>query len=330
VRYDSPRMKNFAALLLLLAAAAPAQSQRNLTKADIERWMTELSNWGRWGKADQMGTVNLITAAKRKEAAGLVKLGLSVSMAHNVETQKAVDNDAPFVHTVTATGTAPLAGAFAMDTYAVSYHGFAHTHMDSLTHMFYQGKMYNGFAQTEVTTAGAQKLAITNFKNGIVTRGILMDIPRLKGVPYLEPGQAIYPEDLEAWEKKAGVTVQSGDVVFIRTGRWARRLAKGPWDVGKSSAGLYASCVKWLKDRNVAMVGSDAASDVLPSGIDGVEQPVHQLVLIALGMPIFDNCDLDDVGDAAARVKRWEFMLTASPLAVPGGTGSPLNPIATF
>jgi kynurenine formamidase len=317
-------MRIFTVLFLLIAAAATAQSPRHLTKADIDRWMTELSNWGRWGQADQMGTINLITAAKRKQALTVVRDGVSVSLAHNAETVKAVDNESPFGHTMTATGANALLGSYSMDTYSVSYHGWAHTHMDSLSHMFYQGKMYNGYPQTEVTEAGAHKLA------GILTRGILMDIPRLKGVPYLEPGQPIYPEDLEAWEKKAGVKVESGDVVFIRTGRWARRAAKGPWDVSKASAGLYASCAKWLKDRNVAMVGSDAASDVMPSGIDGVTQPIHQLVLIALGMPIFDNCDLEDVGDMANRVKRWEFLLTASPLAVPGGTGSPLNPIATF
>lgn len=314
----------------VLLAAASAQAPRTVTQADVDKWMTELSNWGRWGKADQMGTVNLITAAKRKQAAALVRDGVTISLARTIETEKAVDNGSPFGHVMTATGAQPLEGAYSMDTYTVSYHGYGHTHMDSLSHMFHKGHMYNGYSQSEVTRAGAQKLPITFFKNGIVTRGILMDIPRLKGVPYLEPGQPIYPEDLEAWEKKAGVKVGSGDVIFIRTGRWARRNAKGPWDVGKQSAGLHVSCVRWLKQRDVAMLGSDAASDVMPSGVDGVTQPIHQMVLIALGTPIFDNCDLEDVGDLANRLKRWEFMLTASPLPVPGGTGSPLNPLATF
>src|SRR5207248_2101916 len=147
--------------------------------------------------------------------------------------------------------------------------------------------------------------------NGIVTRGILMDIPRLKGVRYLEPGTPIYPEDLEAWEKRAGVKVGSGDVIFIRTGRWARRAEKGPWDISKNSAGLYASCMKWLKARDVAMLGSDAASDVMPSRVEGVEQPIHQLMLIALGTPIFDNCDLEALSEATNQRRRWEFLLTA-------------------
>ena len=142
--------------------------------------------------------------------------------------------------------------------------------------------------------------------------------------------QALYPEDLDAWEKKTGIKVRSGDVIFIRTGRWARRKAKGPWDIANNAAGLYATCAKWIKDRDVAMVGSDAASDVMPSGVNGVVQPIHQLLLNAMGVAIFDNCDLEAVSQAAAQRNRWEFMLTAAPLAVPGGTGSPLNPIATF
>jgi kynurenine formamidase len=167
-------------------------------------------------------------------------------------------------------------------------------------------------------------------KHGIFTRGLLVDIPRMKGQPYMEPGTAIFPEDLEAWEKHAGVKIGSGDVVFIRTGRWARRAEKGPWDASKLSAGLHASSVKWLRARDVAMVGSDAASDVMPSQVEGVVQPVHQLLLVAMGTPIFDNCDLEAISKAAAQRKRWTFLLTAAPLAVTGGTGSPLNPIATF
>src|SRR6185503_18455643 len=240
-----------------LAGAALAQPGHSVTAAMVDKWMTELSNWGRWGKEDQMGAVNLITPAKRKQAASLVKEGVSVSLARNTETEKAADNDSPFVHTMTSTGKNPLEGAYSMDLISVSYHGWAHTHMDSLCHMFYKGKMFNGFSQEEVTAKGAQKLAVTNFKNGILTRGILMDIARLKGVSYLQPGTPIYPEDLEAWEKKAGIKVGSGDVVLIRTGRWAMRDSKAPWGISSNSAGLHASCARWLKSRDVAILGSD-------------------------------------------------------------------------
>ncbi len=319
-------MKKF---LLTLLCALSVHGAPPLTKVNIETWMKELSNWGRWGKDDQMGTVNLITPAKRKQAATLVKEGVAVSLARDTEKVKSIDNPSPFSQTMSATGQKPM-GQFVVDTYSVNYHGYAHTHMDALCHMFYNGKMYNGFSQQEVTNDGANKNAITAFRNGILSRGILMDIPRLKGLPYLEPSTAIYPEDLDAWEKKAGVKVQSGDIIFIRTGRWARRAAKGPWNISANSAGLHASCMKWIKDRDVAMVGSDASTDLMPSGIDGVVQPIHQLLLIAMGTPIFDNCDLEAVSEAANQRKRWEFLLTAAPLAVTKGTGSPLNPIAVF
>jgi kynurenine formamidase len=314
-------------LLLLPASLVTAQSEK-VTKQDVEQWMKELSNWGRWGSSDELGAINLITPEKRRQAAALVRAGVSVSLARNAEKEKADDNPQPFLHEMTRSGLDQT--EFSLDRYSVSYHGYAHTHMDSLCHMFHDGKMFNGYAQTEVTPQGAGKLAILNFKSGIFTRGILMDIARLKGVEYLEPGTAIYPADLEAWEKQAGVKVSSGDVIFVRTGRWALRDSKGPWPASQKSAGLFASCARWLKQRDVAAIGSDAASDVMPSGVEGVNQPIHQLMLVAMGTPIFDNCDLEAVSREAARQNRWAFLLTAAPLAVGGGTGSPLNPIATF
>lgn len=324
-----------AALVLVLASAfaclhsTNAQSGSRMTKADIDRWMTELSNWGRWGKDDQLGTLNLITPAKRKEAAALVKEGVAVSLAHDTNSAVEADNPNPFQHTMNATG-ADAAGQWSADTLSVLFHGYQHTHMDALCHIFYQGKMYNGFSQQEVTAKGAQKLAITNLKQGIFTRGVLMDMAALKGVPYLDGNVTIYPADLDAWEKKAGIKVGPGDAVFINTGRWARRAAKGPWDAEKGTAGLHASCARWLKERDIAILGSDAASDVLPSGIEGVTHPVHLLTLNAMGVHIFDNCDLGALSAATAQRKRWTFLLTAAPLPITGGTGSPLNPIATF
>jgi kynurenine formamidase len=314
--------------LLLSALCLAANDPHHATKADVERWMTELSNWGRWGKTDQLGTYNLITPAKRIEAAALVKEGLAVSLSHDTLMEKAPDNPDPFIHKMTYTGAHPN-GDWFMDEYTVRFHGLAHTHMDALAHTAWHGKMYNGFPQLDVTEQGAKELGITGFRNGIFTRAVLVDIPRLKGLPYLEPGVPIYPEDLEAWEKKAGVKIGSGDVVLIRTGRWARRAAKGPWDTARV-AGLHVSCMPWLKQRNIALAGSDACLDVLPSGVDGVVQPVHQLLLIAMGTPILDNLDLEAAGAEAAKRNRWAFLLTASPLTVPGGTGSPLNPIAVF
>jgi kynurenine formamidase len=294
---------------------------------DFQKAMRELSNWGRWGKEDQLGTLNLVTPEKRKAALALVKEGISVSLARDVEKQKADDNGSPFVHTMDRTGTNNT-GFFCADTFKVSYHGMAHTHIDSLCHMFYEGQMYNGFSQAAVTSAGAQKLAIRNLKEGIITRGVLIDIPWLRGVPYLEPGSPIHPEELDQWEKRTGLKVSPGDVVLIYTGRWARRAAVGPWS-GKF-AGLHANCASWLKSRGVSVLGSDAASDVLPSGVEGVAMPIHQLSLIAMGTWILDNCDLEAVSAASKQRQRWQFLLVVSPLAVEGGTGSPVNPLAVF
>src|SRR4051794_27014952 len=251
-------------MIAIAALFAQEPGSRTVSKADVDRWMKELSNWGRWGAGDQKGSVNLITPAKRKSAAALVKEGFAVSLAHDADTEKAVDNSAPYGHRMIATGAKP-AGQFVMDVYSVSYHGLAHTHMDALSHMAWDGKMYNGAAQSAVTERGAPDLAVTAYKDGIFTRGILMDIPRLKSVPYLEPGTAIYPEDLDAWEKKAGVKVGAGDVVFIRTGRWGRRKDKGAWDPSRV-AGLYASGAGGVEERGGPGGGRDAGAGVYPSG----------------------------------------------------------------
>jgi kynurenine formamidase len=299
-------------------APAVRSAGPELTAKDVERWMTELSNWGRWGKDDQLGTVDLITPKKRMQAVALVKEGVSVSLARDEDKVKSLDNRDPFVQ------------QWSSMVSWISYHGFAHTHLDSLCHMFHNGKMYNGYSNDEVTKEGAGKLAILNFKAGIVSRGVLMDIPRLKGVPWLEPSTRIYPEDLEAWEKLAHMKVQPGDIIFVRTGRWARRAAQGQWPIIQRAAGMYASCARWLKDRDVAMVGSDTVSDVKPSESERSLSHFIRSCWLPMGTPIFDNCDLEALSEACNQRKRWVFMLSVAPLAVPGGTGSPLNPIAIF
>jgi kynurenine formamidase len=319
------------ALLLVALAAGKTSSQgtaptpaHTVTEAEYERWKKDLSNWGRWGKDDQIGALNLITPSKRRQAAALVKEGVSVSLAADADTIKAVDNPNPYELTMLAIGS---------DRLGVNYHGIAHTHLDSLAHINAAGVFYNGYAPDPdaVMKQGHAKNSIHNVKNGIFTRGILIDIPRLKGVPYLEPGTPIYAEDLEAWEKKAGVKVSSGDALFVRTGVWARRKAVGPWLRGRAeggrSAGLDPSVIPWLKRRDVAILGSDHPQYVSPSNLRGA---VHDFALLYLGVHLFDNCDLEAVADAAAARNRWDFLLTAAPLPIRGGTGSPLNPIATF
>jgi kynurenine formamidase len=307
---------------------ARVSPRTKLTSKDIEEMMTTLSNWGRWGKEDQMGTLNLITPKKRKQAAALVKEGNSISLAREL-TESQPGGAKPFGHKMTSTGS--TAGAIsAADAYSFDYHGYLLTHLDALCHLFHRDRLYNNFSQDQVTEKGAERLSVTNMKNGLFTRGVLMDIPRLLNEKYLQGSHAIYPEDLEAWEKKARLKVESGDAILIRTGSWARRLTESEEAIERNFAGLHASCLPWLKKRDVAIVGSDLATDVFPSGIEGFILPVHWVVINAMGMPILDNCDLEGLSEAANARERWSFLLTAAPLPVQGGTGSPINPIATF
>ena len=322
------------------AAAAPAYTppvvtpeSRDLTQTDIERMMEELSNWGRWGPDDQLGAANLITPAKRLEAIALATEGITVSLAHRLLTEEAPDVPSPFQRRVLRVPDATAEPSFfagVSDNYNISYHGASHSHIDSLCHILYKGQMYNGASQETITEAGCSHNSIVNLHGGIVTRGVLLDIPRLKGVDYLEPGTPIYQEDLEAWEEAAGVTVRPGDAVFVRTGRWARRAELGPWGVAQQTAGLHASTMPWIKARDVSFLGSDVVSDVIPSQIEGVGAPVHQLTIVAMGVDLFDNQDLEALAETAARLNRWEFMLVAAPLAVETGTGSPVNALAIF
>jgi kynurenine formamidase len=323
----------WAAAALVVVAALPTFMQSAqpggaapVSQAQFDRWKSELSNWGRWGKDDEIGALNLITPAKRRQAAALVKEGVSVSLARDVDTRKAVDNPQPYEHSMIAIGS---------DRFAVAYHGIAHTHLDSLAHVHYDGVFYNGYrpdADAVEKAGGHARNSIINVKNGIFTRGILIDLPRLKGVPYLEPDTPILASDIEAWEKIAGVKVSTGDALFIRTGRWARRAALGPWDASRTGRrpGPSASMIPWLKARDIALLGGDVPPSPAPSDVPGQPGPVHDFALVSLGVHLFDNCDLEALAEAAASRKRWEFLLTVAPLPIRGGTGSPVNPIATF
>jgi kynurenine formamidase len=316
--------------LSIVATPVGAQNAADphaVTAEQYQRWKTELSNWGRWGPTDEIGALNLITNEKRRQAATLVRDGVSVSLAADADTVQGVDNPQPYEITMQGISS---------DRIAVSYHGIAHTHLDSLAHINEQGVFYNGYKPQEATVLERrhEKNSIHNVKNGVFTRGILIDIPRLKGVPFLEPGTPIYVEDLEAWEQRTGIKVSAGDALFVRTGVWARRKAVGPWLRGRAeggrSAGLHPSVIPWLKARDIALLGSDHPQYVSPGEPGAPRGAVHDFALVYLGVHLFDNCDLEALAEAAAARNRWDFLLTAAPLPIRGGTGSPLNPIATF
>ena len=322
----------FAASAIALISTASAQqnpqSHPLVTRAEYQRWQTELSNWGRWGKDDELGTLNLVTPAKRREAAALVKDGVAVSLSSNANTEKEVDNPCPVEWAML---TANAAGA----TDRVAYpciHGAGTTHLDSFAHVFFDGKMWNGDPVANLVTmnGGAAKNSILTMKDGIVTRAVLYDIARLKGVPYLEPGTRIFVEDLEAWEKKSGVKAGPGDALLLRWGRWARRSKLGAWPINEGAAGLDNSVIPWLKKRDIALLGWETPGYAPQAQGDLGFPALHNFVLTILGVHLIDRADFDAVAEAAASRNRWEFMLTVAPLPIPKGTGSPVNPIAMF
>ena len=306
-----------------------------VTLEQIKRWETELSNWQRWGPRDQRGTLNLITPEKTRAAARLVKDGVSVSLGHFVSEEQAIDSQtfAPTKHWMTAIDPTTGQVRGALDAMSFSLHDGQLAHLDALCHYRTErdGKLliFNGYPQN-LDEHGCKDLAIDRMGPGYVTRGVLVDIPLLRGVPWLEPSTPIYVSDLEAWEKFAGVTVGSGDALLIRTGRWAKREKEGPWNYARQGAGLHASVLPWLKERGVAVLVGDAVNDVQPSGVEGLNRPIHQMTQVFLGLPLVDNGYLEDVAREAAQRRRWEFLLSWQITKVPGGTASPFNALATF
>jgi kynurenine formamidase len=308
--------------------AASAFPRPDISQYTITEWFQELSNWGRWGSHDELGALNLITPEKRCKAATLVRQGVSVSMARDAIKER-VGVSAPFEHIMVESGETPGAES-AGDIFSVQYHGYTQTHLDALCHVFHGNFMFNGLPKHLVSGQGATKLSVLAIKDGIFTRGVLIDMPRAMGKSYLTATDAIYPEHLSGWMEKVGIEVKSGDALIVRTGRWAREKEEGRWDIESGSAGLHASCLPWLREHDVSVLVSDLASDLMPSQVEGVRLPIHLVTIAGLGVPIIDNCDLEKVAELSARQERWEFLFVASPLAVPGGTGSPINPIAVY
>jgi len=329
----------FASLKALHAETSDANHSSNLSaKVSAETfasWFQKVSNWGHWGEGDQLGTLNFITPAVRKSAALEVKEGISVSLSRSLEAVAGIDNPSPFKLTMSAVGT-PLPANSGMqaghgaDRFEIEYHGLVHSHIDALSHIFYKGKLYNGHSQERVTPAGAGVLSVINYKNGILTRGVLIDFPRFFGQDYLEDTHIIGPADLERWEAVSGNRIEPGDAVIVRTGRWLKREKEGPWNLMEGTAGLHPSVAFWLQDRQVSLIGSDSVIDFQPSLVEGSFFPLHELVIAGMGMPILDALDLEAVGATAANLGRSRFMLSLAPLAAEGATGSPVNPIATW
>jgi kynurenine formamidase len=290
-----------------------------------------VSSWGRWGDDDQRGALHYLTPARVAAAAGLVREGVSVTLSLPLATEAAASNPEPADHHMTMLSDTDIGSGslrFAKDYVGVDYHNDGHSHIDALCHVAYEGHLYNGQPEDAVTSEGAAADAIEALKDGLVGRGVLLDIPRLRGVRWLEPGEHVFRDDLEAAEREQGVDVGEGDILLVRTGH-ARRLAElGPWDTTTGKAGLHPTAITFLAERGVAALGSDGNSDTAPSSTDGVAFPIHILTLNAMGVHLLDYLQFEGLRVACERAGRWEFLFVAAPLRIDGGTGSPLNPLA--
>ncbi len=297
------------------------------SKADVDSYLRDRRNWGRWGADDQVGAVNLITPAKRVQAAGLVRSGRAVSLCRDFPKTPAPNNPTPAQHYMRMMDRGSGGGA-AIDYYGVSYHGQATTHLDSLCHVWDANGMWNGRTPAnEIGFDGARFGAITNWSSGIVTRGVLLDVPKFRGEPFVTQERPIHGWELEDVARSQGVHIEPGDALVVYGGREAWDRVNPTWGSGVSRPGLHASCLPFVRDTDVCLLVWDMM-DQAPNGYD-IPWSVHG-VIFAYGVGLVDNALLEPLAAACAEENRYEFMLMVLPLVVPGGTGSPLNPVALF
>jgi kynurenine formamidase len=309
------------------------------TEQQILSWYGELSNWGRWGAEDERGTLNLITPAKRRQAASLVREGLVISCARTLGYEPAADNQAPARHFMLQSGEGEPAQSLgrtgASDAFLVAPHGVSMTHLDAPAHSIVRADpsqpwtIFNGKSGKLVTTAqGATVGSIELAGGGIVSRGVLLDIPRVRGLPWLEGVDPVFPEDLDAAEAAEHVRVEPGDILFVRTGFPRRRAELGPRPTAEGICALQAACLPWLRERDVALLGADTGNDVMPAQYPAIGLPIHGVGMGAIGLWILDNPDYEELAETCARLDRWEFQAIIAPLKLANGTGSPVNPLA--
>lgn len=308
-----------------------ARHQDAVSAREFAQLFAAVRSWGRWGERDERGALHHLTPQRVVDAARLVREGETVTLSLPLDTERAADNPEPADHHMTLLHDTDIGSGslrFSKDYVGVDFHNDGHSHVDALCHVAYEGSLYNGVAQGSVSEQGAQAQTIEVLKDGLVGRGVLLDIPRLRGVPWLEPGEHVYRDDLEAAAASEGVELAEGDVLLVRTGH-ARRLRElGPWDTGSAKAGLHPTAVPLLAERGVAALGGDGNNDTAPSSTEGVDFPIHVLAINAMGLMLLDYLQFEDLRAACERAGRWEFLFVGAPLRIVGGTGSPINPIA--
>jgi kynurenine formamidase len=307
-----------------------------VSKVEFERLFQAVCNWGRWGPDDEKGTLNYIQPEQIRRAAALVRAGQSVSMAVPINKVAGPDNPHPATHYMVQNFDIQSdlgEPRFSMDYLASECHGDCHTHIDALCHIAYQRELYNGKPVSAVTSRGSTIQDISAYAHGLVGRGVLLDIPRLRGVKWLEPGEAVTTAELVGAEKAQGVQLGEGDIFIFRTGHHRRRLELGPWNNGydgEGKAGLCVETILLLHERKVAAFFPDGDGETVPSNVEGIAYPIHALQIAAMGMACADSLQFEELIKVCEEEKRWEFLVVAAPLRLPGGTGSLFNPIAIF
>jgi len=304
-----------------------------LDAAEFEALYRRLRQVPSWGAADRRGALNYLTPERVLAAAGEIRLGRTVSLAAPIETGLAPDDPAPAIHEMAgpAGNQADPGGlTYAQDRLGMNVHGNVDSHIDALCHIMYRKTLYNGVPADEVTEHGAQELSIEVARDGIAGRGVLLDIPRLRGVRWLEPGDLVTGAELTAAAEAQQVRVGTGDLLFVRTGHRRRRNEFGPWDAAKLRAGLHPEALEFIAERKVAVLGSDSNSDAAPSVAEGVETPVHVLAINALGVHLLDYLQFEDLVPLCETTGHWSFFCVIAPLRLRHGTGSPVNPIAVL
>lgn len=307
---------------------------------EVMKYFDTLSNWGRWGKDDELGTLNFLSSVKTKHAISLVQEGVTVSCARPVNFENTPDVTAPPVHYMVESGEGwDSSNKFtsretqaATDYIGMVFHGHTVTHVDSLAHFFWNGRLYNDRPASMISTnLGATVESIELAGEGIVTKGVLIDVPRLRDIDWLQPGDGVMPDDIIAAEKQHGISVSEGDVLLIRTGQLKRRNDQGPVDYrAVGSNACQAACLPIFRERKIAMLGSDTGNDIMPAQYVDIKQPIHQIGIVAMGLWILDNADLEALAEACIQRSRWEFLISIAPLKLSNTTGSPVNPLAIF
>lgn len=284
------------------------------------------------GGGRRRGALDTITAEHVLAALREVRSGRTVSLAAPVETRAEPDDADPAEHRLTAPADGePVAKGldFARDRFTMNVHGDVDSHLDALCHVIYDGTLHGDIpAADALSPEGASVLSVELARDGIVGRGVLLDIPRVHGLSWLEPGSNVTAEDLSAAETRQGLRVGRGDILLVRVGHRRRREELGPWDVASARAGLHPTAMEFVADREVAVLGSDSNNDTAPSAVPGVAFPVHVLAVHALGLHLLDYLRFEDLAPICAREGRWSFLCVIAPLRLPAATGSPVNPLA--